>query len=170
MKTKMLCGAALMGGATQAHAHLMPAGHGTINLVGDKAYVVMSVPVSAFSNVDTCSDGVLTQAELQSSEDALRSEVNARVVLHGAGSFQPIHFDLETGPDHGGTDIIVMAVATVSHPEQPLELRSSLWTQESGRLQIRATVSEGRRTLRSEVVALTPTRPSAVFFSTPGRG
>ena len=54
---------------TAAQAHLMPAGHGTINVVGDKAYMVLSVPVEAFSSVEACRDGLLTAVELEASRD-----------------------------------------------------------------------------------------------------
>jgi len=49
-----------------ANAHLMVEQRGTINIVDDGAFVVVSVPVAAFSGVDDDGDGLVSAAELRS--------------------------------------------------------------------------------------------------------
>ena len=44
-----------------ANAHLMVAQQGTLNVVDDGAFVVMSLPISAFSSVDDDGDGKLSR-------------------------------------------------------------------------------------------------------------
>jgi len=167
MMTRLLGCVGLLAVATPAQAHLMPAGHGTLNRVGDKVYVVMSVPVAAFTEVEACQDGVLTPTELAAHGDALRAQVRSDVALGNTAGFDRILFDLETGPDHTGEDLILMAVATLSSPDGTVSLRTGLWVDDSPRLKVRGTISEGRRTLRSQVVSLTPEQPVGRFFGEP---
>lgn len=54
---------------------------GTLNLVGTTAYLVLSVPVSAFDGVDDDGDGGLSTTEYGRHRDALASAVVARATL-----------------------------------------------------------------------------------------
>jgi hypothetical protein len=46
-----------------AQAHLMLAQHGTLNIVDDGAFMVLSLPISAFEGVDDDSDGKVSMVE-----------------------------------------------------------------------------------------------------------
>jgi hypothetical protein len=83
-----LCGALLA--ATPAQAHLMAAQKGTLNVVGDAAFLVLSVPVSALKGVDDNGDGALSVAELRAHTDAIRSQVQAGVQLRDAAGALPL--------------------------------------------------------------------------------
>ncbi|QCB46849.1 HupE/UreJ family protein [Hydrogenophaga sp. PAMC20947] len=48
----------------QAQAHLMVAQRGTINIVNDGAFMVLSLPVTAFKGVDDDADGAMSPSEL----------------------------------------------------------------------------------------------------------
>ena len=72
-----LCGALLS--MAPAQAHLMAAQKGSLNLVGDAAFLALSVPVSALQGVDDDGDGALSQAELATHADAVRTQVTAGV-------------------------------------------------------------------------------------------
>ena len=53
---------------SSAHAHLMPRNHGTLNVTNGKAYIVLALPISVFSESEAqaaIADGVLTPAELK---------------------------------------------------------------------------------------------------------
>ena len=54
----------LLMSVTTLHAHLMVEQHGTINFANGGAFLVLSVPVSAFSGVDDDGDGALSAVEL----------------------------------------------------------------------------------------------------------
>lgn len=58
-----------------AHAHNLPSGMGTINANKDKAFVVLSLPVSLFAGVDDDDDGKLSQTELQRHQIAIRDTI-----------------------------------------------------------------------------------------------
>jgi hypothetical protein len=83
-----LCGALLATGPAQAH--LMAAQKGTLNLVGDAAFLVLSVPVSALKGVDDDGDGALSVAELRAHIDTIRSQIQAGVQLHDAAGALPL--------------------------------------------------------------------------------
>ena len=83
-----LCGALLVTGP--AHAHLMAAQKGSLNLVNDVAFLVLSVPVSALKGVDDDGDGALSRAELSVHVDTIRAQVQAGVQLHDAAGALPL--------------------------------------------------------------------------------
>lgn len=64
-----------------AHAHLLPAGHGTLNFVDDGAYLVLSMPTDAFSFADTNRDGTLTSGEFAKHREKITAQVLRSVVL-----------------------------------------------------------------------------------------
>ena len=86
-------------GVAPARAHLMAAQKGTLNLVGDAAFLVLSVPVSALRRVDDDRDGALSKAELAAHADAVRAQVLAGVQLLGSGETLPLQLMmLDTAP------------------------------------------------------------------------
>lgn len=124
-----LCGALLA--AVPAQAHLMAAQKGTLNIVGDAAFLVLSVPVSALQGVDDDGDGALSVAELRARTDTVRSQVQAGVKLHdtaGALPLQLVMLDVappENAPQAAARHLTVMgrfqlrALAAQPGPAQP---------------------------------------------------
>ena len=157
---------------SSAHAHLMPAGKGTLNVVASKVYVVLSLPVSAF--YDGGHKERISQLELKQSEEALRDRVRRGVILRSSGanaSLDQILLSLPTGEGHDGQgdeDLLVMIVASFVRPPDSIALSSNLWAEGRGGLRIKATVSEGTKTLKSEVAELSNGRQEHVFFASPG--
>jgi hypothetical protein len=68
-----------------AEAHLMVAQNGTLNFSGGGAYLVLSVPVSAFERVDDDGDGLLSPRELQAHRPRIEQAVLAAVQLRRSG-------------------------------------------------------------------------------------
>ena len=71
-------------------AHLMAAQKGTLNIVNDAAFLVLSVPVSALKGVDDDGDGALSKAELTTHADAIRAQVKAGVERLGPDGALPL--------------------------------------------------------------------------------
>jgi HupE / UreJ protein len=115
-----LCGALL--GMAPAQAHLMAAQKGTLNLVGDAAFLVLSVPVSALQGVDDNGDGGLSTAELQAHADAIRTQVQAGVQLRGSAGPAPLQLmmlDLtppESAPGAAARHLVVMGRFQLDRP------------------------------------------------------
>ena len=156
--------------SSPAHAHLMPRGQGTLNVQDGKAYMVLSIPVDAFSRVPACHDGILTEAELRDHGTTIRQQVREELQLTDTGTvpFSQILLDLPSGYGHAhdaGEDLVVMVVAPLPSPDAPLSLSSGLWTAEQPRLKVRATRSRDGRELRASVATLTTDDPTADFFA-----
>lgn len=66
---------------SQALAHMMVAQHGTLNIVDDGVFMVLSVPVSAFSEADSDKDGKLSSAELSQHRSSISKAINEHIVL-----------------------------------------------------------------------------------------
>jgi hypothetical protein len=54
-----------------AEAHLMVAQHGTLNVVDDGVFMVLSLPVSAFDGVDDDNDGKVSMLEFNNHRGAI---------------------------------------------------------------------------------------------------
>lgn len=68
----------------------MAAQQGTVNLVGDAAFLVVSVPVSALRGVDDDGDGRLSRAELAAHDTAIRAQLLEGVRLVGPQGAWPL--------------------------------------------------------------------------------
>ena len=64
-----------------AHAHLILAQKGTVNFVEEAAFMVVSVPVSAFRGIDDDDDGQLSRVELDNHQLEIRTQFISKVKL-----------------------------------------------------------------------------------------
>jgi len=88
-----------------ARAHLMVAQHGTLNFVGDGAFMVLSLPVSAFDNTDDNNDGSVSMIEFNRHRSAITDSIGQHVTLSNPEG--ELHLDgimLSPVPEHDSTD------------------------------------------------------------------
>ncbi len=83
-------GGLLLSLATPAAAHLMVAQHGTLNRVADGVFMVLSLPVAAFSATDDDGDGRLSAAEFAQHRQALSAAVHAHIRLLDRSGPRPL--------------------------------------------------------------------------------
>ena len=79
--------------AQLAHAHLMVAQHGTLNIVDDGAFMVLSLPISAFAGIDDDNDGKVSMVEFNRHRSVIVESVTQNVTLsdsHGEVHLQDI--------------------------------------------------------------------------------
>ena len=91
---------------TAAHAHLMVEQHGTINFANGGAFLVLSVPVSAFDGVDDDADGALSAKELSRHTAEVEQQIHDSVqLLDESGEPLPLQGLLLSlvSPDHAPT-------------------------------------------------------------------
>lgn len=159
---------------SSASAHLMSSGHGTLNVVDGKAYIVISLPIAAFAKSGAAAamqDGVLTSAELKTHDATLRAAVRAGLQVKAgaqAAPFSSILLNLPKGADHTpgqGTELVMMIVAPLASDHETVAVSSTLWAKGADSLKLRATVTEGRRTTQTETHVLTTDAPAHVFFA-----
>ena len=153
-----LCGAVLA--TSTAQAHLMAAQKGTLNIVGDAAFLVLALPVSALTGVDDDGDGTVSKAELGSHANAIREQVTAGVELRGSSGALPLQLLMldisrdETRPDAASRHLVVMGRFQLrSMGTDGLSLRFSLFGTRADERQQDLTVT---RQSETQWLRLTP--------------
>ena len=147
-----------------------------MNVVKDKAYIVMSVSVSVFSKSGAgkaVSDGILTAPELKTHQQALRTAIRSGLtVRHGKSpiKFSSILLNLPKGDHHPSgksaelTAMIVAPLNKTAGKKAPIEVKNTLWGPPEKRLKMKATITDGGKTVRSEVFEFSPAKDRHLFF------
>lgn len=173
----MLCGALQAAGPAQAH--LMAAQKGTLNIVGDAAFLVLSVPVSALQGVDDDGDGALSVAELRAHTDAVRSQVQAGVTLHDSAGALPLRLVMldvappENAPPAAARHLTVMGrfqlratgASVAAVPSVPLSLTFTLFGTAADERQHDLTVT---RQPDTQWLRLRPDHPTYTLLPSAG--
>lgn len=73
---------ALHLGTVPAVAHLMVAQHGTLNLVDNGAFMVLSLPISAFTELDKDGNGLVSMIEFNRARSSIIETVRNNVALY----------------------------------------------------------------------------------------
>lgn len=157
--------------APPAAAHLMVAQHGTINIVGSGAFLVISLPVSAFANVDDDGDFKLSRAEFTKHRPALVKSVNEKIKLLEKGIPRPLEGMMlspvspHENPMAPADQLVIMGrFPLVSTATSDLTFHLGLFGQAAMEQQQKLSFSNKEKLLKHKVV-LTPERPRVDFFS-----
>lgn len=149
-----------------AHAHLVSAGNGLVNLLPERAVLLIAVPVSIFQNVDTNRDGLLQPEEIQSNRDRIIDQLN-----------QSIKFEIGETQGEVLDDQIMVSVHTDSTQGTPqIEwLRQIKFPQEVLDMPVHVSLKGGllneeylfqvKRADGQEVAKISRAHPSHVFFN-----
>jgi hypothetical protein len=119
--------------APAAEAHLMPAGQGTLNVVGNAVFSVLSVPVSALHDFDDDGDGLLSLKELEKHHRALHDEIDRRfVVSDGDREGSTVRVDLvlsprDEGPYDRAGEVVALKHTTFAEPPADVFLKCDLF-------------------------------------------
>ena len=71
---------------SSANAHLISAGNGMINILPERAILLIAVPVSVFQNVDTNQDGLLQPEEIKLNRERMVGQLSQSVDFQIGGS------------------------------------------------------------------------------------
>lgn len=163
-------GACLLS-ATPAEAHLIAVDHGTINVVDDAAFTVLSVPTSSLHGADDNGDGVLDAGELERHETTLREEIDRRLaILDGATLASTVRIDLILSPQHDGpsdraNQVVVLKHARFAAPPLALGVRCDLFGAHESERALTITATQVRASGKeSRTIVLTPGMTAHTFF------
>jgi hydrogenase/urease accessory protein HupE len=162
---RALLAGGLLALSAPAFAHLMPAQQGTINLVEDKAFVLVSVPVSTLGGDDN-GDGLLSKEELRAHLPALRQRAADGFRLRdGEANAEPLVLQLIAEKDHeqavGARHVVLMGTFQfVGSPAQP-RVETNLFGPHDDERMLSLRVQRGTQI---EPVVLTPLRPAQGLF------
>lgn len=172
--------------AWACQAHLMPAQHGTVNIVGKAAFVALAVPVSALAAVDDNRDGRLSALELDRHNEAVVAQISARLRLSDGAAEAPAQvLQVSAEPDErqadstgaaqahaspttgaGATYFLALVRFGFDAPPSALRVETDLFGHFAAEKQLTLRVTRGSET---DVVVLTPSRKAQVFFQAPGQ-
>ena len=154
-----------------AHAHLMVAQRGTLNLVGSGGFVVMSVPVEALQGIDDDGDGRLSIAEMRAHASAIEAQVHSGLQLVGDAGPLPLEgLMLNLSPDDSASNapaahLVVMGRFAILDGSPPavsrLKLRFALFGKTAETQQQTITVTRGSE---AQKMVLSPRHESDVLF------
>ena len=161
--------------AASAQAHLMVAQKGTLNLQGEGAYMVVSLPVSAFQGVDDDGDGAWSVHELDLHGPQIHAQVAQQMRLRDSQGIRPIEGVtlIPTPPDDRPNDpvtqLVVLARFKLAHPVDShatetvsgLHLHAGLFGQHTAEQQLSFTVTQGAH---KQLMVLTPERAEQALF------
>ena len=157
-----------------AEAHLMAAQHGTLRVLDGDVFAVLSIPVSALHGFDDDGDGVMSLAELERHQDALRGEIDRRVAIADGEGVRPrtVRVDLVLAPDHEAAQDRagqVVALEHVAFGAAPAHLRigTDLFGTRDPERSLTITASHGPARADAETTQLSPTQPEHAFFAVP---
>lgn len=171
---RRLAAAALLwlAAASAAHAHLMVAQRGTLNIVGDGAFMVLSLPVSAFSGVDDDGDGKLSQAEFGAHRADIATVVKREVKLmdeQGARPLEGVLLSLsppDNAPAQPASHLVVMGRFALDSANHALRFEVGLFGKSAAEQTFQITASRASKTQR-QLLMLTPQQPARALFPSP---
>ena len=166
----IVLGLMVFGLGRPASAHLLPAQNATLNLIGKRAYLVVSVPVSALTGVDDNADGLLSGEELDRHKAEIGRQVSARFQVSSPEGAATPGFLWVVNPQTDAARppptpyLVVLSGVAFAKPPTTVSVHTDLF----GR-----AVGEGRMTLRArsgtmvEIGVLNAQSASHVFFRGP---
>jgi hypothetical protein len=161
--------ALLIGGGAPASAHLLPAQTATMNVVGDTAYFVVSVPLSALRGIDDDRSEGVSQIEIgrHSQDIAAQFDKHFHVSSNGIAG-QPLMtmaWSPQTeGPPADSAYVVVLHSERFAGPPQSPVVSTDLFGTRAGETQMTMTAKRDKREDSAEVAILRPGAQSHMFF------
>jgi hypothetical protein len=153
-----------------SYAHVMVAQHGSLNIVDDGVFMVISLPVTAFKNVDDDNDGKLSNEEFSRHRPSIASTVHEKITLSDKGGkialqgmmLAPVtsHHSLQTP----SSQLIVMGRYTLGSQISELQFGVDLFGVSQAEKIMEVTVTKKQSESR-EVIKLSPQKKHVSLFS-----
>jgi hypothetical protein len=156
--------------APLAQAHLMVAQHGTLNIVDDGAFMVLSLPISAFEGLDDDSDGSISMVEFNNHRSAIVASVRQHITLsdkQGNCLLQGIM--LSPVAPHGVTQeslsqLTVMGRYALNDAASALRFHFGLYGKQAAEQKMKITATRNHDK-RKAVFRLAPVAADALIFT-----
>lgn len=145
----------------------MPEKQGSVNVVGNNAYIVMTVPVSALAGFDDNQDGMIDVPELVGHGEALRAQVLERFGVTDDRQAPTGSITWLLTPNTGDTAqapssyLLAMQSLSFASPPGNLRIRYELFGTAGNDRQLALTATRGTE---REVVVLTPGHGQSRLF------
>jgi hypothetical protein len=158
-----------LSASPSALAHLMVAQHGTLNIVDDDAFMVLSLPISAFDRVDDDGDGEVSMIEFNRHRTAIIEVVDQNVSLRDQQGNRPLQgIMLSPVVPHDAakeplSQLVVMGRFALGDPSSALRFHTGLYGKQAAEQVLEITAT--RQTDKQKTIfKLTPKAPAALLF------
>jgi hypothetical protein len=157
--------------ALSARAHLMVAQKGTLNISGNGAYMVISIPVSALQNVDSDGDHLLSAPELNEHSNKIIQQISDGLQLRANSKALPLQgVMLNLSPkdsDEGqvADQLIAMGRFALNDPNEKMEFRCSLWGTGETEKSLSLTITKELK--EAHFLMLSPTHSEVPLYESP---
>jgi hypothetical protein len=158
-----------LGFITQSHAHMMIAQHGTINVLENGAYMVLSLPISAFDNVDDDKDGKLSMDEFNRHGGTINESILKNITLMDKTtprSLLDIRLSPVTphdSPKAGASQLVVMGKFELDDMKNTLQFQVNLYAKDLDDQTLTITASRNSDD-QKHIFILTPKQPVKTLF------
>lgn len=151
---------------TGAHAHLISAGNGLVNVLPERAVLLLAVPVSVLQNVDTNQDGLLQPEEIRLNHERIVDQLNQSISLQiGEAKGEvlddqimvSVHADSQQGTPQ------IEWFRQIRFPQEALSLPVHISLK--GSLLIGEYLFQVKRFDGQELAKISSSHPSHVFFN-----
>jgi len=150
-------------------AHIMVAQHGTLNIIDNKAFMVLSLPVSALQGIDDDKDGKLSKAEFKTHRATISKIITKNVVLTDAEGV----IDLEDmilspvmshyNPKEPASQLVVMGKYTLKAVNSSIQYRVNLYGSSAKEQSIEVTATH-KASSQKNTFELTSAAPVGTLF------
>ena len=155
--------------STVSYAHVMVAQHGSLNIVDNGVFMVISLPVSAFKNIDNDNDGKLSAEEFTQHRSRIASTVHEKIILtdlNGKAALQGMMLAPVTShnaPQAPASQLIIMGRYTIVSPNSELQYEVDLFGTIPSEKIIEVTVTN-RQHNNKQIIKLSPKKTTASLF------
>lgn len=162
---------ALATSFTSAHAHLLHQQEATLRLDGEKGYLAVAVPATAFSNVDDDADGHLSPQEIAVHREEISRQFRSRFRVRSPEGAATIEFAWVTNPADSVASnnpeaptryVIIMAGAKFKSAPTSVAIETDLFGEAPDERMLRV---RARRDSAVETGVLSQTAPKYEFFA-----
>ncbi len=150
---------------SSAHSHLISAGNGLVNVLPERAVLLLSVPVSVFQNVDTNQDGLLQPEEIRLNRDRIIDQLNQSMHLQigeTPGEVLDDQIMASVHADSSGGTAQIEWLRQIKFPQEALSM--PVHVSLKGSLVTREYLFQVKRADGQELAKISPSHPAHVFF------
>ncbi len=159
----------LFGLVVPAAAHLLPAQTATMNVVGNTAYFVVSVPISALKGVDDDGSGGASELEISRHSRDIALQFDQRFTVtsggHAGTPLMTMAWSPQTaGPPTDSAYIVVLHSVRFAAPPLNPTIATDLFGTRAGERQMTITAKRDKNEDTAEVAILRPGAAEHSFF------
>jgi hydrogenase/urease accessory protein HupE len=152
--------------SSSAHAHLISAGNGMVNILPERAVLLIAVPVSVFQNVDTNQDGLLQPEEIKLNRERIIAQLSQSIEFQIGESLGEVLDDqlmVSVHADSGQGTPQIEWLRQIKFPQEILSLPIRIAFKD--RLLANEYLFQVKRVDGQELAKISSSHPSHIFFN-----